>query len=111
MRQAQEAKFSAAARQTGHDNAGHLDSYGFVWRRERDKKHAEGGADYETYDSRPIRHLVYEVWRDELREEGGQDIGEEYDAFRYIGADEILGGGEDDNVEDIVDKAYGGAVC
>ena len=44
------------------------------------------------------------VRRNELGEEGRDDIGEEDDAFRE-GADEVLGGGEDDDVEDIVDEA------
>lgn len=41
---------------------------------------------------------------DQLGEERGNDIGEEDDAFGD-GTDEVLGGGEDDHVEDIIDEA------
>lgn len=42
------------------------------------------------------------VGSDELCEERGDDIGEEDDAF-WQRADEVLGGGEDDDIEHIVD--------
>lgn len=45
-----------------------------------------------------------EVRCDQLGEERRNDIGEEDDAFGD-GTDEVLGGGEDDHVEDIVDEA------
>ena len=43
------------------------------------------------------------IWSAELGEEGGNDVCQKHDAFRYVRADEIKGGGEDDNVEHIVD--------
>lgn len=43
-----------------------------------------------------------EVGGDEFGDEGGGDVGEEDDAL-WEGADEVLGGGEDDDVEDVVD--------
>lgn len=50
------------------------------------------------------------VGSDELCEERGDDIGEEDDAF-WQRADEVLGGGEDDYVEHIVDQAYRQTSC
>lgn len=44
----------------------------------------------------------------ELGEEGGNDVGEEDDAFGDCGTDEVEGGGEDDYVEDVVDEACAG---
>lgn len=49
---------------------------------------------------------MYEVWGAELRQERGDDVAEEDDAFGDVGADEVEGGREDDNVEDIVDEAW-----
>lgn len=46
-----------------------------------------------------------EVGCDELGEEGGEDVGEEDDAFGDVASDEVLGGGEDYDVEDVVDEA------
>lgn len=48
---------------------------------------------------------MYEVRRAELRQEGGYHVAEEDHAFRDVGANEVKRGGEDDNVEDIVDEA------
>jgi hypothetical protein len=45
-----------------------------------------------------------EVGSDELCEEAGYDIGEEYDSFGYGWTHEVEGCGEDDYVENIVDK-------
>lgn len=45
-----------------------------------------------------------EVRCDQLGEERRNDIGEEDDTFGD-GTDEVLRGGEDDHVEDIVDEA------
>lgn len=47
-----------------------------------------------------------EVRSDELDEKRGHNIGEEDDAF-WERADEVLGSGENDDVEDVIDKAYG----
>jgi hypothetical protein len=49
---------------------------------------------------------VDEVRSDELDEKRGHNIGEEDDAF-WERADEVLGSGENDDVEDVIDKAYG----
>lgn len=46
-----------------------------------------------------------EVWSEQLRDEGGNDIGEQDHAFRNTGADEIERSREDNHVEDIVDEA------
>lgn len=49
---------------------------------------------------------MYEVWRAELRQEGRYYIAEEDNAFRDVSADEVEGGREDYNVEDIVNKSW-----
>ena len=49
---------------------------------------------------------MYEVRRAELCQEGGDHVTEEDDAFGDVGTDEVEGGGEDDNVEDIVDESW-----
>jgi hypothetical protein len=49
---------------------------------------------------------VYEVGRAELGQEGWYYICEKDDALGDVGADEVEGSGEDDNVEDIVDEAW-----
>ena len=49
---------------------------------------------------------MYEVRRAEFGQKGGYHVAEEDNALGDIGADEVKGGGEDDNVEDIVDKAW-----
>lgn len=46
-----------------------------------------------------------EVWSNEFRGEGGHDIGEEDNALGDVGADEVEGGGEDDDIDDIVYQA------
>jgi hypothetical protein len=48
---------------------------------------------------------VEEVGRDQLGQEGGQHVGEEHDALGDGGADEVLGGREEEDVEDVVDEA------
>ena len=48
-----------------------------------------------------------EVWGSELYACAGDDVGEENDGFRNGGSDEVEGCGEDDDVEDVVDEAYG----
>lgn len=52
-----------------------------------------------------------EIWRNELGDEGGHDIGEEDDAFGNIWADEVEGGGENYHVEDVVDEACSRQPC
>lgn len=49
---------------------------------------------------------MYKVRRNELCEERRHDVGEEDDAFGDGGADEVLGRGEDDHVENIIYKAW-----
>ena len=46
-----------------------------------------------------------EVWRNEFREEGWDDIGEKDNTFGDCGTNEVEGSGEDDNVGDIIDEA------
>jgi hypothetical protein len=46
---------------------------------------------------------VDEVRRDQLGEKRGEDVGEQDGALGHGGADEVLGGGEDQDVEDVVD--------
>ncbi len=46
-----------------------------------------------------------EVWSNQLRQEGWEDICQEDDALGYGGADEVEGSREDDHVGDIVDQA------
>ncbi|KGQ07521.1 hypothetical protein BBAD15_g7134 [Beauveria bassiana D1-5] len=60
------------------------------------------GAEYKN--SGAVRDAVDKVWCDELGEEGGYHVGEEHDALGH-GADEVLGGREDDDVEHIIDEA------
>ena len=47
-----------------------------------------------------------EVGSAQLGQEGRYHIGEEDDAFWHVGTDEIEGGREDDDVEDVVDEAF-----
>lgn len=47
-----------------------------------------------------------EVWRKEFREEGGHDISEEDNALGDVGTDEVEGGREDDDIDDIVYQAW-----
>jgi hypothetical protein len=49
---------------------------------------------------------VDEVWGDEFREEGWDDIGEKDNTFGDCGTNEVEGSGEDDNVGDIIDEAW-----
>lgn len=42
---------------------------------------------------------------DELGQERRYDVGEQHDAFREV-ADEVLGGGQDDDVEYIVNETW-----
>lgn len=46
---------------------------------------------------------VYEIWGAKFDEKGGNDIREQNNAFGNIGPYQIQGGGEDDNIEDVVD--------
>lgn len=46
-----------------------------------------------------------EVGGNQLGREGGGDIGEEDNTFGEV-ADKVLGGGEDDDVEDVIYKAW-----
>jgi len=48
---------------------------------------------------------VDEVRGDELSEKGGEDIGKEDDSLGDGGTDEVLGGREDDDVENVIDEA------
>jgi hypothetical protein len=48
---------------------------------------------------------VDEVWGDEFRDKGWDDIGEQDHAFRDCGTNEVEGCGEDDNVGNIIDEA------
>jgi hypothetical protein len=54
---------------------------------------------------------VDKVRRDQLGQEGGQHVGEEHDALGDGGADEVLGGREEEDVEDVVDEACFGGSC
>jgi hypothetical protein len=47
-----------------------------------------------------------EVWRGQFCREGRDNVGQEDDAFWEAGADEVEGGGEDDDIEDVVNQAY-----
>lgn len=49
---------------------------------------------------------MYEVRRAELRQEGRYHVAEEDNTFGDVGADEVEGCGEDDDVEDIVDEPW-----
>ena len=49
---------------------------------------------------------MYEVRRAKFRQEGRYYVAEEDNAFGDVGADEVKGGGEDDNVEDVVDESW-----
>lgn len=46
------------------------------------------------------------VGRCELDEEAGDYVGEEDGAFGDVGADEVEGGGEEEDVEDVVYEAW-----
>ena len=47
-----------------------------------------------------------EVGRAELGQEGGEHVGEEDEAFGRGGADEVLGRGEQNDVQDVVGEAW-----
>lgn len=49
--------------------------------------------------------MVDEVRSRQLDACARYDIGEKHDGFRDGGTDEIEGGGEDDDVEDVIDEA------
>lgn len=106
MRQTEEAELAAAGAEAGDDDADHLHSDGFRGRREGDEKHSRARQADEDQDAQRVGHAVDEVRGDQFREEGGENVGEEDHAFRDGRADEVLGGGEDDYVEDVVDEAY-----
>ncbi|KZL75238.1 hypothetical protein CT0861_11293 [Colletotrichum tofieldiae] len=105
VRQPEEAELAAAGADAGDDDADHLHDDGLAGGREGDEEHAGAREGDEDQHAEGVRHAVDVVGRDELREEGGEDVGEEDDAFRDRGPDEVLGGGEDDHVEDVVDEA------
>ena len=46
---------------------------------------------------------MYKVRRGQLSEERRENIGEKDESFGYVGPDEVLSGGEDDDIQDIVD--------
>lgn len=103
--QAQEAELAAATTQAGQHDTDEFDGDGHGGGRQGDKHHAGGGEGGEDEDADGVGDAVDEVGSDELGEEGGQDVGEQDDAFGEV-ADEVLGGGQDDDVEDIIDQAW-----
>jgi hypothetical protein len=50
---------------------------------------------------------MYKIRRDQFRNERRENIGKKNDTLRNIGANEVEGGGEDDNVENIIYEACG----
>ena len=101
MRQTYEAQFAAAAAYRSQHHAGHLGRYGSSIRVrwcKRYKKHSCGGEGREEEDSNRVGYCVNEVRRAQLHEEGGYDIAEQNDPFRYRWTDEIEGSGEDNDI-------------
>lgn len=47
-----------------------------------------------------------EVGGGQLGQEGGEDVGEQDETLGDVGTDEVLGGGEDDDVQDIIDESF-----
>lgn len=103
--QAEEAQLAAAAAQAGEHDAQHLDGDGAGGRRERDEEHPGGGEAGEYGNAHGVGDAVDKVGGDELGHEGGHHVGKEDDALGQV-PDEVLRGGQDDHVEDIVDEAY-----
>lgn len=68
-------------------------------------EHADNRQEYEDDDAHRVGNDMDEVWSDELSPKRRDDIGEEHYALRDIGTNEVQGCGEENNVEDIVDKA------
>jgi hypothetical protein len=104
--EAEKAELTATAAKTSNNHAYKLYAHRLCGWSEGDQQHATGGESDEDEDSDAVRHSVDEVWSNEFRDEGGHDISEEYDALGNRGAHEVLSGGEDDYVEDVIYEAY-----
>lgn len=104
--QAEEAELAGAAGEARERDPGHLGGDGPVGGRERDQEHARRGPGGEDEDPQVVGHAVDEVGRDQLREEGREHVRQEDHALGHVGAHEVLGRGEDDHVEDVVDEAF-----
>lgn len=102
MCQSQEAELAATTTETGQYHAGELDGNRLGGGCQGDEHHAGGRKTGEDKYTDGIRDAMDEVGGNELGQERRYDVGKQDDAFREV-ADEILGGGQDDNVENIVD--------
>lgn len=71
-----------------------------------DEEYVWGGEGNEDENVDWVGNVVDEVWSDEFDEKWGYNIGEEDDVF-WECVDEVLGSGENDDVEDVIDKVYG----
>jgi hypothetical protein len=49
---------------------------------------------------------VNEVGRAKFRHEGGYHVAEEHHAFGHVSTDKVKSGGENNDVEDIVDESW-----
>ena len=107
MGQTEKGQLSASTYQAGQHDAYHLGSHagsvGSSWCQGY-KDHAEGGCRGKEYDTDGIGNSVYEVRDEELRDKRGHDVRKQNDAFGDGRADEVEGGREDDDIEDIVDE-------
>lgn len=106
MRQPQEAQLPTSRTQAGQHHTSQLGRHGAVDRRQRNKHHPGGRERDKARDAHGIGHGVDEVGRAELGQEGGDHVGEEDEALGCGGTDEVLGGGEEDYVEDVVCEAW-----
>lgn len=107
MRQPDKAHLARAGRHAGEGDAKHAPpERGGVC----DELHAEEGEGDDGGDAEVVGHAVDGVGEEELGEEGGQDVEEEDEGFGEGRADEVEGGGEDDDVEDVVYEPWGGLV-
>jgi hypothetical protein len=109
MRQSQKTELAQSTAETGQHDSNHLDSDSARIVRsggQRDKQHTRGGYSHETTNAHGIRRQVYKVRRNQFDKERGHHIGQENDTFWYSGTDKVERGGEDDDIENIVDETW-----
>lgn len=104
MRQAEEAELTATSAYARQNYTDKLDRDGLSCRRQSNHEHTGCRQCYEYEDSRAVGNAMDKVRCDQLGKERGDDIGEKDDAF-WERTDEILSGGKDNHIEDIIDEA------
>lgn len=107
--EAEEAQFSRTTTQTGQHDTTHFDGDGAcilpLWC-EGDDEHATSRDGDESENPYMVWYLVNEVGCAELGEERRDHVGEEDDTFGDPRAYEVEGSGENDDIEDVVNKTF-----